>query len=169
MAITVAPNPRNLKWSNFSEVESLSGNEDAHIDMNFTIPEKDFRRVDGKWKMAETFEIGVSPIAKVKQGANKTAKLLSHEQGHYDIGILAAHAMARDLEALATATPQQLVEAIKAKFKLHRVTRLKPIQEKYDGDTNHSLNQAEQDRWDSQISACMTKDPTCSRLENLPL
>ena len=40
--------------------------------------------------MAETFEIRVSPNAKVLQGASQTANLLSHEQGHYDLGILVA-------------------------------------------------------------------------------
>ena len=169
MAITAAPNPRDLSWSDFNVVSSLPGNEDAHIDMKYDIPEKDFRKVDGLWRMAETFEIAVSPVAKILDGTNKTAKLLSHEQGHYDIGILVGHAMARDFEALATSTPQALVDAIKNKFKLHRITRMKPIQEKYDEDTKHSLDQAEQDRWDEMIRKCLAAQPTCSRLDGMAL
>ena len=169
MAITVAPKPRDLGWSDFNVVASLPGKEDAHIDMKYDIPNKNFRKVDGVWRMAETFEIAVSPVAKILDGTSKTAKLLSHEQGHYNIGILVGHAMARDFEALSAATPQQLADAITNKFKLHRITRMKPVQEKYDEDTNHSLNQAEQDRWDEMIRKCLASAPTCSRLDGMVL
>ena len=54
MAITVVPNPVNLQWSNFRPVPNLP-NEDAHIDIDFNVPNRPFRRVNGRIMMAETF------------------------------------------------------------------------------------------------------------------
>ena len=167
MAITVAPNPVNLRWSHFSPVASLPG-EDAHIDINFNIPNRPFRRVGGQFMMAETFQIGVSPVARVVRGASQTAELLSHEQGHYDLGILVAWAMARDFMQLQAASPGALATAITNCFNQHKNTRMRPIQQKYDRDTNHSRNRQQQQRWDRLISQCMSATPRCARIENLP-
>jgi len=167
MAITVTPNPVNLQWSNFRAVSHLP-DEDAHIDINFNVPNRPFRRVNGRFMMAETFQIGVSPIAKVVQGASQTADLLSHEQGHYDIGILVAWAMARDFMELTAANPAALTNAIRTCFNQHKDTRMRSIQQKYDRDTNHSRNRQEQQRWDRMISRCMLARPRCSQINNLP-
>jgi Bacterial protein of unknown function (DUF922) len=168
MAITVSPNPTTLTWNNFRPVSSLP-NEDAHINIGFNLPNRPFRRVDGVFRMAEDLELGVVPQARVVSRASKTDDLLSHEQGHYNIGILTAHAMARDFMALEAATQRALADAISAAFDLHRLTRMPALQEKYDDDTNHSRNATEQARWDGLISACMARTPTCSRLDGLAL
>jgi hypothetical protein len=169
MAITVTPNPRMLGWSNFKPVDSLDNDEDAHIDMDYTIPTKNLRKVDGKYKLAETFAIVVKPVAKVLRGANKTPKLLAHEQSHYEIGILVGWAMARDLEALEAETPAKLGEKLTATFDLHRQTRMKPVQDKYDDDTDHSKIKGEQDRWNALIKTCMDANPKCGKLDGLEL
>ena len=168
MAITVKPNPRTLNWGHFSSVQSLP-NEDAHIDISFNMPNKPFRKVGSVYMLAETFELGVSPVAKVVRGTSKTAALLSHEQGHYDIGILTGEAMARDLMTLEAAKPGDLVTLVKAAFDLHRLTRMKAVQEKYDDDTEHSQDSGEQKRWDDLIAQCMKRSPTCGTLDGLPL
>ena len=76
MAITVSPNPVNLQWSNFRTVPNLP-DEEAHVDINFNVPNRPFRRVDGQFTMAETFQIGVSPEAKKVQGASPMAREFS--------------------------------------------------------------------------------------------
>ncbi|MBK1722458.1 hypothetical protein [Thiocystis violacea] len=168
MAITVSPNPRTLQWSNFREVPSLP-DEDAHIDINFSVPNRPFRSVDGRFRMAETFQIGISPVATVRRGASQTGALLSHEQGHYDIGILVGHAMARDFMALEAATVGELTTAITNCFNRHRQTLMAPIQHKYDLDTGHSQISAQQQRWDRLIRQCLASTPTCDRIDNLAL
>jgi hypothetical protein len=168
MPITVTPNPKTLSWSNFSGVDSLP-DEDAHIDIAFNVPNRPFRKVDGLYMMAESFPLGVSPVAKVVKKATKTDALLSHEQGHYNIGILAGHAMARDFAALQASTPKELAQLINDAFDLHRLTRMKAVQEKYDEDTEHSKNKGEQKRWDDLIKQCLTRVPTCDSLDKLPL
>ena len=168
MSITVTPNPRTLQWSNFREVGSLP-DEDAHIDISFNVPNRPFRSLNGRFRMAETFQIGVSPVATVRRGASRTGALLSHEQGHYDIGILVGEAMARDFMALEASSTGELVTAITSCFDLHRLTRMGAIQRKYDRDTNHSQNSAQQQRWDRLIQQCLSSTPTCDRIDGLPL
>ncbi|NEX20827.1 DUF922 domain-containing Zn-dependent protease [Thiorhodococcus mannitoliphagus] len=168
MAITVAPNPRTLQWRNFREVPSLP-DEDAHIDIDFSVPNRPFRSVNGRFRMAETFQIGVAPVATVRRGASQTSALLAHEQGHYDIGILVAHAMARDFMALEADSVGELSTAIRDCFNRHRQTLMRPVQQKYDLDTNHSQNAVQQQRWDGLIRRCMGSTPTCDRLDNLQL
>ena len=167
MAITVVPNPVNLQWSNFRSVPNLP-NEDAHIDIDFNVPNRPFRRVNGRIMMAETFQIGVSPDAKVVRGASQTADLLSHEQGHYNLGILVAWALAHDFMQLQAANSAALASACRTCFNLHKNTRMRPIQQRYDRDTNHSRNHQQQQRWNRMIRQCLSARPRSTRVNNLP-
>lgn len=151
MAITVRANPTTLTWANFTVVSALAGSEDAHIDINFVIPTVMPRQVGSNWMLAETFEIVVSPAAKVKRSASQTAALLSHEQGHYDIGLAVGWAMARDLQSLSAPTRAALGQQLTTAFNLHRTTRMGAVQQQYDQDTNHSQNTPQQSRWDTAI------------------
>jgi hypothetical protein len=167
MAITVAPNPVNLTWNHFTYVSYLQ-DEDAHVNINFNVPNRPFRRVGDRFMMAETLQIGVSPVATVVQGASQTADLLSHEQGHYDLGILVAWAMARDFMELTAANPAALTTAVRTCFNQHKDTRMSAIQQKYDRDTKKSRDPIEQQRWNNMIRRCMTARPRCSQIEHLP-
>ena len=168
MSITVVPNPVTLTWANFAEARSLSNHEDAHIDLGYEVQNRPLRRVNNQFMLAETLELRVRPIARVLRGANQTTDLLTHEQGHYDIGILVARALARDLAALSAHTAAALTRLATDAFTLHRITRLGPIQEAYDTDTNHSRNTQEQQRWEGLISAAMASG-TATQLNNLAL
>lgn len=168
MAITVVPRPVTVSWSDFSTVDSLPSDEDAHIDMGYEVENKNFRRVGGQFMVAETLEVRVKPLAKVLRSASQTDTLLAHEQGHYDIGILAGRALARELASLHAATPAALGLAMRSCFTLHTVTRLDPIQKKYDKDTGHGTNATEQARWAGLISAALGA-VAAVQLDNLPL
>lgn len=168
MAITVTPNPVSLSWSNFTPVSTLPGNEDAHIDFNFVVPTRPPRQVGSNWMLAETFAIAVSPVAKVKTSATQTAALLAHEQGHYDIAILVARALAADLQALSAPTQAALGQALNTTFNLHRTTRMGAIQSQYDTSTNHSQNTAQQSAWETAISTAMSSG-SATTLQGLAL
>jgi hypothetical protein len=168
MAITVVPKPVTVSWSDFNTVDSLPVDEDAHIDMGYEVENKSFRRVGGQFMVAETLEVRVKPLAKVLRSASQTGTLLAHEQGHYDIGILAARALARELALLHAATPAALGLAMRSCFTLHTVTRLDPVQKKYDKDTGHGTNAQEQARWAGLISAALAAVATM-QLDGLPL
>jgi hypothetical protein len=167
MAITVVANPTALAWSNFSPVDSLAGDEDAHIDFNFVIPNRPPRHAGGSWSLAETFEIAVSPIARVLRDAAQTDALLEHEQGHYDIALAVAWAMAADLQALSARTPAALSQALSAAFNLHRRARMAVVQHRYDADTRHSRDTDRQTAWETAIANALTTH--ASTLNGLPL
>ena len=168
MPITILPRPITLSWSDFTPVRALSNHEDAHIDPGFEIQNRPLRRVGSQYMLAETLEVRVHPQARVLRTANQTSDLLAHEQGHYDIGILAARALAADLAVLSADTPRQLAHLADQVFTLHRLTRLGPIQHAYDHDTNHSQNAQEQQRWLQMIATAMANGSAAS-INNLPL
>jgi hypothetical protein len=168
MPITAGADPATLEWRHFTEVPSLTVGEDAHIDMNFEIPNRPIRRVDGQLALNDNFVVRVTPRARVKRGANRTAALLAHEQGHYNIGFLAARTMARALEALRAPDQATLRQLLEACFRLHTNTRLAVIQARYDTDTGHGTNATQQTRWDTFIATCMGS-ATCTRINGLDL
>ncbi len=169
MAANVIPKPVTLTWGNFDAVDKLpKPHEDAHIDMNYAIHMKTVRKVGSHFMAPDPFEIGVSPQALVLKTANQTADLLAHEQGHYDIGILVARALGRDVAAVSESTPAAFKNAVDRAFTLHRMTRMKPIQDKYDNDTNHSRNTQEQQRWAGLIQAALAS-ASATHLDTLPL
>lgn len=168
MPITILPHPTTLSWSDFSTVNALSNHEDAHIDPGYEIQNRPLRRINNLFMLAETFELRVHPRARVLKTANQTADLLAHEQGHYDIGILAARALASDLASLSAKTPAALSRLANDAFTLHTRARLGPIQHAYDNDTNHSQNTQEQQRWAQLIATAMASTAATS-IDNLPL
>lgn len=168
MPITIVPHPVTLSWSDFSTVNSLSNHEDAHIDPGYELQNRPLRRVGNQFMLAETVELRVHPRARVLRSANQTTDLLAHEQGHYDIGILAARALAADLVSLSAKTPSELSRLANDTFTLHTRTRLGPIQHAYDTDTNHSQNTQEQQRWSQMIATAMG-NASATSINNLPL
>ena len=168
MPITVVPRPITLSWSDFTPVRALSNHEDAHIDPGYEIQNRPLRRVGSQYMLAETLEVRVHPQARVLRTANQTTDLLAHEQGHFDIGILAGRALAADLATLSADSPHKLAVLADQVFTLHRITRLGPIQHAYDTDTNHSLNTQEQQRWLQLIATAMANGSATS-INNLPL
>ena len=168
MPITVTANPVQLAWRNFTVVGATTGNHDAYTRPYFDLPHVGFRSVNGQYMLATNAKINVSPRAQVKRGANQTAALLAHEQIHYDLGVLAARAMARELEKMEAATPSALSTAIKQSWTLHTDTRLGPLQERYDLQTQHGIVGAQQQRWETLIKQGLA-NPNCDQVDGLPL
>jgi len=168
MPITIVPHPVTLSWSDFTPVDALSHHEDAHIDPGFELQNRPLRRVNNQFMLAENIELRVSPRARVLKRANQTADLLAHEQGHYDIGILAARALAADLASLSAKSPSELSRLANDAFTLHTRTRLGPIQHDYDQDSNHSQNTTGQQQWSQMISTAMS-NASATSINNLPL
>lgn len=165
MSIRVVANPILLSWTQFQSVQSLSNNEDAHIEIGFNLQNGPFRKVGSQFMLADNLTLTVVPRARVLKTANQTSDLLAHEQGHYNIGILVGRTMARELEQLTAATQPALAKAANATFDLHRVKRMKVVQDDYDTDTNHSQNTTEQTRWNGIIAAGLSA-ATCDSLDS---
>lgn len=165
MSIQVVPIPAQLAWPQFKVVDSIPHGEDAHTDLNFILPHTNFRLVSGKYMLADNLRMTVSPIIKVLKGANQTADLLAHEQGHYNIGILVGRAMARELEALSSASAQALATAASKAFDRHRLTLMPVVQDDYDTKTKHGLDPKEQTNWNGLIASGLAAT-VCAKLNN---
>lgn len=164
MAIQVVPQPAQLAWSQFRVVDSIPNGEDAHTDINFDLAHKNFRRVNGQFMLADNLTLTVSPILRVLKGANQTADLLAHEQGHFNIGILVGRAMARELEQLSSANPHTLAATATRVFDMHRLTRMPVVQDDYDTSTHHSQDKTEQGHWNGWIAAGLAA-AVCDKLK----
>jgi Bacterial protein of unknown function (DUF922) len=171
MPIQVQANPSRLDWSLFRRVDSISGaSEDARIaaEMSFPQPLRVERR--GNEYSLPPFTITVAPEparTMVRRSAVLSEYLLRHEQGHFDIVILAARALARELEAMTAASAQEL--SLRAQDSIDKHTsRAKELSEAYDRETDRSRNPGNQARWSEQIAVALSDSRTAS-LAGLPL
>jgi hypothetical protein len=160
MAISVTTNPVTLTWANFTVVTNLvdphdNTPQDAVTAFNYDIPDRPPRQINGRWFLAETFTITITPNAKVRQGAAQTAALLVHEQLHYDVGTVIARRLARELEQLSARDLPTLRQRFIDCVNLHFHRRAGLIQRRYDLDTNHSLNKHYQKVWEKMMRDCL--------------
>ncbi len=167
----VQANPSRLDWSLFRRVDSISGaSEDARIaaEMSFPQPLK-VERAGNEFRLPP-FTITVAPEparTMVRRSAVLSEYLLRHEQGHYDIVILAARALARELEAMTAASAGELSHRAQDCVDKH-TNRAKNLSEAYDRETDRSRDPATQARWNDLIAAALG-DPRTKNLAGLPL
>lgn len=169
MAITVVANPVNLTWANFTPSPSMIVDpndgtlNDALTRFNFTMPNLPPRRVAGQFAMADPNVITITPNAQVFTGVLQTPTLLSHEQFHYDVAIVIARVLARDLMALRAPSQADLINAVQNASQLHFKIRARLLQRRYDLDTQHGTNAHYQKIWKSRMAACLA-DPHSNQL-----
>jgi hypothetical protein len=161
MAITVVANPVTLAWANFtpSGTQILDPGDgtlvDAFTRFNFNLPPLPARTVNGQFAMADPNVITITPNAQVFTGVAQTPALLSHEQFHYDVGIVTARALARQLMSLRAPTQAALVTAVQSAALLHFTTRAGLLQRRYDLDTRHGTNAHFQKIWKDRMAVCL--------------
>ncbi len=169
MAITVVANPANLTWANFrpSRVRLVDPNDGTLVDavtrFNFNLPNRPPRAVAGQVAMADPNVITITPNSQVFIGVVQTAALLSHEQFHYDVGIVTARALARQLMRLRTPNQAALGIAVRTAAQLHFTTRAGLLQRRYDLDTRHGTNAHYQRIWKNRMAACLA-NPNSNQL-----
>jgi hypothetical protein len=162
MAITVSASPTALAWSNFTTVGSLTDPADgtavdAYTTFNFNIPALPPRTVGGQFALADPLVISITPNAQVRTGVAQTTGLLSHEQFHYDVGIVCGRALARELMRLRAANVPALGAALRTAVTLHFTTRAGLIQRRYDIDTRHGTNAHYQKVWKDRMAVVLAK------------
>jgi uncharacterized protein DUF922 len=169
--IEVRANPSRLDWSLFRRVDSISGaSEDARIAAEMSFPQPLRVERTGNEYRLPPFTITVAPEparTMVRRSAVLSEYLLGHEQGHYDIVILAARALARELDTMTAASAQELSRRAQDCIDKH-TNRAKELSEAYDRETDRSRDTATQARWTKQIAAALS-DPRTAILAGLPL
>ena len=152
---TVGP----ISWSLFRPVASIPDtDEEAQINPEISpVPNLHPQRTQaGKFVMPSfTFSVNVNrQNTMIVRTANKTADLLKHEQGHYDLLVLVCRALAREVESLEADTVQDLGQQVATAQQTHD-TRAQALDQLYDKETDHSRNRAGQMRWDTAIAAAL--------------
>ncbi len=161
MAITVVANPAILTWANFtpSATRIVDPNDGTLIDaltrFDFNLSPLLPRMVNGQFAMADPNVITITPNAQVFTGVLQTPAFLSHEQFHYDVGIVTARALARELMALRAPNQAALAIAVQNAARLHFTTREGLIQRRYDLDTRHGTNAHYQKIWKDSMTFCL--------------
>ena len=170
-AITVRADPPRLSWSAFRHVDSIPGSsEDARIAAEMSFPRSlRIEQSDGSYRMPPfTITVTTEPTrTMVRRSAGASSLLLRHEQGHFDIVVLAARALAREIESTTSGSAAELSRRVKALVDEH-TARAERLSEAYDRDTAGSRNATAQARWSEMIAAAM-RHPAPSRLAELPL
>lgn len=162
--------PRTLGWSDFQELSTrppgVPANRNASTSVLTDNPSSGIEvdRVRGKF-LVKAIEIPLVLVASdtwVITGT-KTAALLSHEQGHLDIAGLVAWELYRRIMGTRARTVADLSTQVDAHVawagrKMHALGGSATAEGKYDRETNHGINTAEQTRWKDLIRDCMTHD-----------
>jgi Bacterial protein of unknown function (DUF922) len=169
--IAVRADPPRLAWSLFRQVDSIEGSpEDARIaaEMSFPQPLR-MANVDGRYRLP-SFTITVAPEptrTMVRRSLGTSDALLRHEQGHYDIVILAARALARELESLTAPSERELSRLAEERVAEH-TARAERVSEEYDRQTDRSRDSTAQARWNEMIAGAL-KDPAATHIAGLSL
>jgi hypothetical protein len=158
-----------LSWANFTPsanriVDPQDGTlVDAITGFRFTAPGPPPRQFNGQFAMADPIIIRISPDGQVFTGVMQTPALLSHEQFHYDVGIVTGRALAHELMGLRTPNLAALKAAFQSAVQLHFSTRARLLQRRYDLETRHGTNAHYQKIWKDKMAVCLA-NPRSSQL-----
>jgi hypothetical protein len=169
--IGVRADPPVLEWSLFRPAESLSSSEDARIaaEMSFPQPLRIERDDSGSYRLPE-FDVRVSPDRSrtvVRRSIQPSRELLRHEQGHYDLVLLAARALARELDAVRAGSPREVARLAEDLVAEH-TRRAERLSERYDDETSHGRELAAQSAWSANVAAALAA-PAVAKIAGMPL
>ncbi|HTI84468.1 MAG TPA: hypothetical protein VL614_28790 [Acetobacteraceae bacterium] len=137
MPVTMSPTPRFvLSWDMFDEVPNIEPDHGQSMDADTKC------KFDVAWN-GDDVTVTVGPDSlRVRAGASKTAELLKHEQGHSDITYLTGLATGRAIARNSSGS--------QATIRSHQVTGQR-VQARYDRQTEHGRNSAQQTRWNQLL------------------
>ncbi len=172
MSVTVSLSPTQLSWNDFLPVDSLPDGSGDDAQTATTMPELSGIRpvmAQGRFSLPDvTLSVTLDRTQTlVIKTAQKTADLLKHEQGHFDITVLTVRALAKELEQLKAGSPAALGQHMSAALSKHQ-QRADMLEKKYDHETENSRNQDSQKKWNDAIDSAM-KGSGILILQGMPL
>jgi len=142
----------NVRWSEFREVNQRPANEteDAYIAATFNYSYRTQSSRQHCRVSSVTTRISVNRNAAWVLRGQKSAELLRHEQGHYDITALGAREVRqRVAELRATHCSSIGAEAQRIRSDVQQTINQKNL--RYDNQTSHGSNATAQQRWQTRI------------------
>jgi hypothetical protein len=103
----------------------------------------------------------------VRRSIQPSRELLRHEQGHYDLVVLAARALAHDLDAVRADSPGEVARLAEDLVAEH-TRRAARLSERYDDETSHGRELAAQSAWNANLEAALAA-PAVATIAGLPL
>jgi Bacterial protein of unknown function (DUF922) len=168
--IVVRAVPPRLAWADFRHVDSIPGSsEDARIAAEISFPRPlRMERIDDRYRLPPfTISVAPRPEGTMVLRTAVSSPLLRHEQGHYDIVVLVARALARELESITAASPDELRRRVEEQVDEH-TARARSLSALYDRETEGSTDVQAQARWEAEIAAALKRRPA-KHLRRLPL
>jgi hypothetical protein len=150
--------PRAISWDEFKEIETRPSGvkEDAEIHSE-TVPPKNVTvvRKSGQFRLGPlTAEVRIVPKNTWVVTDKKSAKLLSHEQGHYDITGLSGRDLLRDLAAIRAPNVKVLQRRVQRTIQQTQKLANKLTAE-YDDETKHGTDETVQKHWKDHLRKCI--------------
>lgn len=138
MTLLIQPrNLRKLSWRHFRQV-ARPKDEGSDAATSYTM---NWAKRGGKVLVTLSLDTDNTWVIRGRSSAG----LLNHEQGHWDIYVLAAEEIDRALQGLPDDQIQARFDALSQKYT--------DINNQYDDETNHSQNQNKQIEWDCKLAA----------------
>lgn len=154
--ITLEGWPANVNWNMFEprSARPPGVTYNAQISPKFDVQDVHVDEVDGTFKVS-----GMKILVRVEKSeswvvtSQKSAELLNHEQGHFDILGLMARELKHAAAEASASTKTELIRALR-NLMAEKQGRADEVDGDYDSEaeTNHGKNKTKQDQWDKKIS-----------------
>lgn len=91
-----------------------------------------------------------------KEREHQSPEILQHEQLHFDIGEVHARKMRRELEHYLSKrrSPAEVSREVKKVFRKYSDAGAE-MQQKYDRETDHSINEKQQEKWNRRVASML--------------
>ncbi|WP_316364271.1 hypothetical protein [Candidatus Thiodiazotropha sp. CDECU1] len=155
--------PRQLAWSDFRDIQSRprGESEDARISMGFRPGRVRVVEEESEHRLGEMeFAMVLNPAGSWVVATSKTAELLAHEQGHFDIVGLCYRDLTVEARTIRGSSRNRLLLEMRRIMREHD-QRAESLTREYETQTEHGRNQANQQAWQRQMAT--------SRQSGLPL
>ncbi len=155
--------PRQLAWSDFRDIQSRprGEHEDARISMGFRPGRVRVVEEESEHRLGEMeFAMVLNPAGSWVVATSKTAELLAHEQGHFDIVGLCYRDLTAEARTIRGSSRNRLLLEMRRIMREHD-QRAESLTREYETQTEHGRNQANQQAWQRQMAT--------SRQSGLPL
>jgi hypothetical protein len=167
MAFQVGASPERVTWMLARQVHHIPDHQLASTSVEFEIPQDSGKNVHGEYVLTGTW-IMIHAVVIYKQWPALTPQLLVHEQGHYDIGMLVARSLARDLDHVTGSNHHELKARVINLRHKHVVRNMETIQALYDKETKHGTDLNAQNTWNRDMAAALSQ-PQSQNLKHHPL
>ncbi len=147
--------PANVTWNMFQERSSKPSGVtyNAQISPKFDVLDVHVDESGGRFKVSGLkIRVRVEKTESWVVTSQKSAKLLNHEQGHFDILGLVARELKDEVEHASADSKTELIRQLR-NLMAEKQGRADEIDDEYDSEseTDHGRKQRQQDQWDKKI------------------